>query len=116
MSIELIADEGKTKATLTVLPANIMIGLARNNKQNEAKEEKDAERWFARYWIYAACVACSKGEITQGEVVTPISELSFDAYYALSDGITLPWLNEVFNVNPHWVPDSPPSEDEKKKA
>jgi hypothetical protein len=113
---ELEVSADGVSVTLSVQPANVMLGLLRNNKQAEAKDEISPLRWFARYWIFAACVSCSEGEITQGEKVTPVSELSFDEYYALSDAITIPWLNTVFEVNPHWMPSEPPSKEEKKKA
>ena len=103
-------------AKISVQSANVMHGLVRMNKQTESKDETDSLRWFARYWLFSACVACSEGEISAGEEITKVGDLTFDAYYALSDAITVPWLNAILEINPHWLPDSSPTDEEKKKA
>lgn len=113
-TINLTAD-GVT-AKISVHSANVMHGLTRTNKQAETKDEKNNLRWFARYWLYSACVACSEGELSQGEEITQVGDLTFDAYYELSDAVTVPWLDAVLEINPHWMPSSPLTEEEKKKA
>lgn len=56
---DLEVTDGKTTLKVSIRSANITAGLIRGELQNAARVETDSVRWFARYWIYSACLACA---------------------------------------------------------
>jgi len=113
---ELEIIDGTTEMKLVVNKANVLAGYYRIDLQSKAKIEEDATRWFARHWFYSACIACTTGMIVEDEKETPVLSLSFDDFFAMSDTLIIPWVDAVFEINPHWCPPAPITEEEKKKA
>jgi hypothetical protein len=107
--------DGSTTLKLTIAPANIIAAFLRSGLQEKAKTETDPLRGWAYHWLYSSCLACSNGTITREGVDAPILELPFDDYFAMSDELTVPWINAVYEVNPHWAPPAPLTVEEKKK-
>jgi len=114
---ELEIIDGTTTLKIAINKANILAGYHRIELQNKANTEEDATRWFTHYWFFAACIACTTGTITIDEKETSVLSLSFDDFFSMSDTLTVPWADAVFEINPHWCPPMPTiTEEEKKKA
>jgi hypothetical protein len=113
---EIEITDGTTTLKLTINKANVIAAMTRGDQQEKSKVEVDPIRWFARYYLFAACLACTSGEVIRDGESIPVLALSFDDYFAMSDTLAIPWLNAVYDINPHWVPPAPITEEEKKKA
>lgn len=102
---------GDVNARLEIREATTLMGMRRGQLAAEAKDESDPLVWFARRFMYPDCLACSDGEIGG----KPVRELTFNEFLSLPDQITEAWLAAVYEVNPHWQPRLPETEEQEKK-
>lgn len=96
-----------TSVKITVQEANTLMGMRRGQLAAMARDESDPLLWYAREYMYPACLACSSGEISIDGETVPVSDLTFEQYMSLPDSITDAWLERVYGENPHWLPKIP---------
>lgn len=97
----------RVTAKIVVQEANTLMGMRRGQLAAAARDESDPLLWYAREYMYPACLACSSGEISIDGETVPLSDLTFEQYMALPDSITDAWLGMVYGENPHWLPTIP---------
>ena len=105
-------------ATVTVARASVLAGmqrrrLARAGLKYEA-DDPDLRLLCFHHWPIVK-IGTTGGTITQGEIETTVTELTFEQFTELPEDLVAQWYSAVLDLNPHWStrePDPEPGSEE----